>query len=260
LSKDGVKKRLERGREMLRVALTRRGFGPAATLATAAIAMLPVPIALDAMTTEAAVGIICGDPGIIPAGVSALIERGTHMFSATKLLISTGLFAAATLLAISITWDEPAAIAIAAPRLPEHKDPPPLVKTELDGTWKVVAIEDNGKDVATEDFKGLKFTVKNAKLAVSEFPKDKEAAWSPLYLGNSEIKLDNDKKPKQIDLKLDPKIAENTTILGIYQIRKGQLKIAVRTLKTSDKPRPKGYATVSGSLTSYTMELEPRKE
>jgi uncharacterized protein (TIGR03067 family) len=182
------------------------------------------------------------------------------MFSATKLLVTTGLFAAATLLAISITWDEPAAVATAAPRLPERKDPPPLVKTELDGTWKVVAIEDQGKDVATDDFKGLKFTIKNAKLIVSEFPKDKEVIWSPLYLTNSEIKLDNDKKPKQIDLKLDPKIAEDTTIQGIYQIRKGQLKIAVRTLKTADKPRPRGYATVSGSLTSYTLELEPPKE
>lgn len=258
LSKDGVKKRLERGREMLRVALTRRGFGPAAMVATAAMPLVAVPRALAETTAQLAIDTINGSTAGVSESVAGLIERGSHMFSATKVLITSNLFAAATVLAIAVSWDEPTAIATAAPRLPERKDPPPQVKTELDGTWKVVAIEDNGKEVATDDFKGLKFTFKNGKLVVGEVPQDKELTWSPQYLNGAEIKLDADKKPKEIDLKLDPKV-EDKTIHGIYQIFKGQLKIGVRTLKSADLPRPKGYATVSGTITSYTLELEPPK-
>ena len=145
--------------------------------------------------------------------------------------------------------------------MPPPKYKPAAIKTELDGTWKVVKISDQGKVVGTDDFKDLKFTIKNGKLEVGSIPQDKEFTWSPQYLHNSTIKVDPDAKPKAIDLKLDPAVDKNATVLGIYQIRKGQLLIGVRTLKAINAARPAGYATVSGSITSYTLELvEERKK
>jgi hypothetical protein len=46
-----------------------------------------------------------------------------------------------------------------------------------------------------------------------------------------------------IDFKLDQAIKKDGTVLGIYQIVRGQLKIGLRTLKSIELPRPAGYAT-----------------
>lgn len=257
LSKDGVKKRLERGRKLLRIALTRRGLGAYGVLALAA-PLTSVPVALSAETLELGTISLREGLGQVPTNITQFIERGTSMFTASKLVI--GSIALIGAIAISAPWNQPSATATAAPRLPERKDAQAVVKTELDGTWKVVAISDKGKDVGADDFKDLKFTFRNGKLEVSNIPQDKELSWSPEYIKGSTVKLDPDTKPKSIDLKLDDAVDKDATILGIYQIFKGQLKIGVRTHKAIKSPRPAGYATVSGSITSYTLERVVEKE
>ena len=259
LTKDGIKKRLERGRATLRIALRRRGLGPAAVLASTTMPLAAVPRGMAAKTADTALGSIQGSFTGVEHRVVQLIEKGPSMFAATKLLVTSSVFAAAAILAISVTWSEPSAIATAAPRLPERKDDPATARTELDGAWKVVAVSDRGKNVKADKFKGLKFTFRKGKLIVDEVPQDKEATWNPGYLQGSAIKIDRDRTPKEIDLKLDPKVAKDTTIRGIYQIRKGHLLIAVRTLTTVNTFRPRGYATVSGTLIAYTLELVEKK-
>ncbi len=260
LTKDGIKKRLERGRGMLRVALSRRGFGAAAILASAAMPLTTVPRALAAATTEMAVDFLRGSAINVGDTITPLIERGPNMFAAVKLLMASTVFAAAMIFTIAITWNEPSATVTAAPRLPERKTDPDAVQTELDGTWKVVAISDHGKDVGSDQFKGLKFTFRKGKLKVSGFPQDKDVTWNPGYIHGAAFKVDSKRKPKEIDFGLDPDVATDATMLGIYQIRKGRLLIAVRPLKTTATFRPRGYATVSGSLISYTLELADDKD
>ena len=257
LSKDGVKKRLERGRNLLRVALARRGLGTCGVLALAA-PLASVPVAVAAETTELAVSLINrGWSGASPR-IAQLIERGTNMFTAGKIVVASMALIGA--IAFTVPWSEPAATATAAPRLPDRKDDAAAAKTELDGTWKVVAISDNGKDISSDEFKELKFTFRKGKLQVSNIPQDKELSWSPNYIHGSTMKVDANAKPKSIDLKLDPAIEKDTTVLGIYQIFKGQLKVGIRTHKSATSPRPAGYSTVSGTITSYTLEPMPEKE
>jgi RNA polymerase sigma factor (sigma-70 family) len=257
LSKDGVKKRLERGRKLLRAALSRRGLGTCGVLAIAAPLASPSRVLADS-TSELAELVVNSGFGDVPSGVALLIDRGTKMFTKGKILAASIVLAGA--FATAIPWNGPDATVTAAPRLPDRKDAPAAVKTEIDGTWKVVAISDNGKDVGSDSFKDMKFTIRNGKLEVSSIPEDKELTWSPQYIHGSTIKVDADTKPKSIDLKLDQAIDKNLTVPGIYQIFKGQLKIGIRTHKAANLPRPAGYATVSGSITAYTLEPVVEKE
>jgi RNA polymerase sigma factor (sigma-70 family) len=61
LSRDGVKKRLERGRAALRAALARRGLGAVAVLAAASMPLPAAPAALATVTADLAVRVLSGE-------------------------------------------------------------------------------------------------------------------------------------------------------------------------------------------------------
>jgi uncharacterized protein (TIGR03067 family) len=74
--------------------------------------------------------------------------------------------------------------------------------------------------------------------------------------------VDAQAKPKEIDFTLDPKVEADTTLEGIYQIVGRELRIGVRTLKSANLPRPKGYSSQSGTITLYILkrvEADERK-
>ena len=87
LSAAGAKKRLERGRDLLRAALDRRGFGPTAVLAAAAVA-LPTPA--TALTTSAVelAGRLVTDRAAVPAALLSLLSTGARPMTA-KLVFGT---------------------------------------------------------------------------------------------------------------------------------------------------------------------------
>lgn len=158
---------------------------------------------------------------------------------------------------VSILCGLASSTASAAPRLPpERKDRANAAKTELDGDWKVVSISDAGKAVPEKEFTGLKFTFSKGKLELGVYPDATQKAWNPDYLQGASYQLNGQATPSSLDLKLDPRISKNLTVPGIYQIRKGQLKIAVRTMKTAEAARPNGYATVSGTLIAFTLKRD----
>jgi RNA polymerase sigma factor (sigma-70 family) len=95
VSKDTVKKRLERGRALLRVRLARRGLGPAAVLLAAAWPLAtsagPAPQLLSA--TVKLVGVVAVGPGaaqgLVSPKVAALAEAVLKMIARTKLKVAT---------------------------------------------------------------------------------------------------------------------------------------------------------------------------
>jgi RNA polymerase sigma factor (sigma-70 family) len=81
LSKGGAKKRLERGRALLRGALGRRGFGPAVLLAATAVAVADAPAALASVAARS-----CIAREDVPAAILSLVPQGIKLVSTTSLL------------------------------------------------------------------------------------------------------------------------------------------------------------------------------
>jgi RNA polymerase sigma factor (sigma-70 family) len=102
MAKGTLKVRLERGRELLRARLVRRGLGPAAVLlasAWPASALAGLPAGLLTSTTRAALGAAAGQAtaGLVPARVVTLTEGVLNAMSITRLKTTT---AALTVLAL----------------------------------------------------------------------------------------------------------------------------------------------------------------
>jgi RNA polymerase sigma factor (sigma-70 family) len=89
-----LKGRLERGRDLLRRRLTRRGLGLAAALAALALERAAVPAALAAATTRAASGSAAG------SAASALADAVLHELTGTKLRAVAALLLGLTVLAV----------------------------------------------------------------------------------------------------------------------------------------------------------------
>jgi RNA polymerase sigma factor (sigma-70 family) len=81
LSRDGAKKRLERGRALLRTALGRRGFGPAALLAATAVTLADAPAALANVAARS-----CVAREDVPAAILSLVPHGVKPVSTAGLL------------------------------------------------------------------------------------------------------------------------------------------------------------------------------
>jgi RND family efflux transporter MFP subunit len=94
LSTAGAKRRLERGREILRTALDRRGFGPTVALAAAAITLPTTSAAQTACVAELAVKYLT-DRSTVPSAVLSLVSTGVQPMTA-KLMIGTVAFLGVT--------------------------------------------------------------------------------------------------------------------------------------------------------------------
>jgi RNA polymerase sigma factor (sigma-70 family) len=95
LSKDGAKKRLERGRSLLRAALDRRGFAPVAVLAAATVAPKPAPAALASTTATLAAQHTAGT-GLVADAILQLATTGVKpMFTKLTVAATSSLLVAA---------------------------------------------------------------------------------------------------------------------------------------------------------------------
>jgi HlyD family secretion protein len=107
LSTAGAKKRLERGRALLRSALDGRGFGPTVALAAAAIT-LPGPVAaLSTDAAELAVRFVT-NPATVPTAVLSLLSSGVRPMSAKIAFGAAALMGVATTVGLGVLRGGPA--------------------------------------------------------------------------------------------------------------------------------------------------------
>jgi len=105
---------------------------------------------------------------------------------------------------------------------------------KLQGSWKVVSHEKDGKKQAEDTIKNYKIVVKGDKLTFKIGDQDNEAT----------LKLDAAKKPKTIDLMV--KAGDKMEVIkGIYQLDGDDLKICAAGEEGVE--RPKDFATKAKS-------------
>jgi uncharacterized protein (TIGR03067 family) len=100
----------------------------------------------------------------------------------------------------------------------------------LQGSWKVVSLEKDGKKQPEDALKTIKVVIKDDKFILKEGDRDSEAT----------IKLDPSSKPKTIDLTVKEGDALKT-LKGIYQLGADDLKICAAGDPGAE--RPKDFAT-----------------
>lgn len=97
---------------------------------------------------------------------------------------------------------------------------------KLQGTWKVVSLEREGKKKPEDEIKTFKVIIKEDKFILREGDKDFEAT----------LKLDPAKKPRSLDL-LVKDGDKLETIKGIYHLEGDDLKICAAGGPESERPR-----------------------
>jgi uncharacterized protein (TIGR03067 family) len=118
---------------------------------------------------------------------------------------------------------------------------------QLEGKWKVVAIEDDGRKAPEEEIKGMCCTIKDLEMQM------RDAADAPVE--KATLKLDLTKTPRHIDLTVSEGPEKGRTIKGIFKFEKERLVICIRGPEAGDKGRPKEFKTEAGSgLGIITLE------
>jgi uncharacterized protein (TIGR03067 family) len=121
-------------------------------------------------------------------------------------------------------------------------------RAALQGTWQVVASEDNGEKVAAEDLKGLFLIFKGDAIAIREEGKAEE---------RFSFLLDPTKKPREIDLTIKVGPKKGQTDRAIYQFDGDVLRICIQSNK--DAPRPRDFTSKVGSKL-WLVVLQKTKE
>lgn len=104
---------------------------------------------------------------------------------------------------------------------------------KLQGLWKVVSVESDGKKLSEDVVKYIRMTVKGDKIVMKEDNKEEEATY----------KLDPAQKPKTMDLTF--KAGDKTeTVKLIYDLNGDDLKLCGGK---AGKDRPKEFASKGGS-------------
>jgi RNA polymerase sigma factor (sigma-70 family) len=164
LAKSTLKERLERGRELLRKRLVRRGLGPAALLAAAAwpaaVASACLPESFVSATVKAAGLLAAGQPtaGVVAAKVAALSEGVMRTMYLTTLKNVTALLIVLALIGAVLTgvaMQVPQAIAThQSETKTDDPEKPVLPSRSLKGEYKFwsVSFGRNGKTLATLTF------------------------------------------------------------------------------------------------------------
>lgn len=149
-----LKKRLERGRDRLHAALTRRGLGlSAAILGTLLVeqAAAAVPAALTRQTADAALALAAGGTinGVVSSRVGQLVTGGIGMSGGTTIkalfgvLLVGGLLAAGT--AASKIGDDKQPPKAEKAAAPDAEPQPPAPPAEQPRSLKVIVLDPDGK-------------------------------------------------------------------------------------------------------------------
>ncbi len=248
-SAGALKGRLERGRELLRRRLERRGLAFSVALLvtalsqTAAKAALPAP--LLAATLNAAVPIAAGTAaaaGGISASVAALTEGVLHTMTMIRLALTTALVLAVGTLTAGTGWITYQALADGpAPQkqgliAPAPKGPTPAQapddKQLLQGTWVAVSGEMNGKPMPADGNDQFKLVIRGDRMTFHN-----QGAENRVMT----FRLDPTKNPKEMSLTPE----KGLTITAIYALQDGRFKLCAQNKE--DAKKPTRFATAPGS-------------
>ncbi|QJW96275.1 TIGR03067 domain-containing protein [Frigoriglobus tundricola] len=124
------------------------------------------------------------------------------------------------------------------PEGPKSSDPKPAAAEDLkrlNGEWKVVALEANGKKAPAAELEGMRWSFSGAEVRFADPGEE---------LGEkSSVKLDPSQSPKHIDLVGLEGAGKGMTSQGIYKLENDRLVICLRDSKSAEKGRPTTFTT-----------------
>jgi RNA polymerase sigma-70 factor (ECF subfamily) len=239
--------RLAWARDRLQKQLRRRGIVPASGVLAAwlveSAALAAVPIASAVSTSHAAAAFAAG-PAAVAGGYSgpaaALAEGVLRAMFLTKLkivllvLATIGIAGLGTVTLTRLASASESQIAAVGPPVQPAAAGGDEAKTDrqkLQGSWAVVAVTENGREIAEDEVKARNAEIVFAgdKLTVQIRGKAKEFTY----------RLDPARKPRHIDM-----VEDGMTSKGIYLLEKGTLKICMA--KDNDE-RPAEFTAPSDS-------------
>ncbi|MDB5313572.1 MAG: sigE 25 [Gemmataceae bacterium] len=256
VSPAAVKKRLERGREKLRVSLVRRGLGPTAMLAAVTVPVGAAPEELIASTSR--LGFAAA--GTVPAHINQLVAGGLTTMFRTKLTAGLSALAVAATGAVLLGSGGPASPAPAAARV-EEKNPAERVAGQLTGEWIVTRVETNGKTIYSDEVRFEMWLNRwqdeapPAARIIFDGDRAEVKYLDVSFVRNFSFKLDPTPSPKEIDVTFLAGPMKGKSFAGIYIAREAEVRICLR-LEQTERGRPRGFSTV-GKAGLYTLILKP---
>jgi RNA polymerase sigma-70 factor (ECF subfamily) len=258
--------RLARAREMLRNRLTRRGMAYSAGVFVTALsqsaAPASVPTPLLASTIKAAMSIAAGHAavGAFAASVVALAEGALHSMFVTKLKIAALVLVAASLVGAggllthqALAGRENQANIQEASKVTgadTRKSKDDTDQEKLQGTWKIVSHELDGKEAPAEEGKEVKLTFRGTKVTFIVGENKFEATY----------KLNSTAKPKRIDLSYLGGPAEGKTKQGIYDLEGNTLRICGNNTPGGEVPSEFVTKAESGEELLVLKRADEEKE
>jgi RNA polymerase sigma factor (sigma-70 family) len=254
-----VKGRLERGRDLLRSRLARRGLTLSAALLVPSMAPPALPAAgftaLMDTTVNVAMSIAAGQApaiGALSASAAGLAEGVLKTMLITRLQIVTAAIVAVSIIAGGTGWlthqalahksDEPKrgteakSVPADAPRSAKDED-------AIQGTWYVVRGDFNGNRLPPEDLQVMKMAIEGNRISLDIAGEKNERVT---------FKLDPSKKPKAMIVTVTEG-AEKKSITWIYDLEGKRLTIC--GTEKPDVPTPTKFAAPEGS-NLFVMVLE----
>jgi RNA polymerase sigma-70 factor (ECF subfamily) len=247
-----VKGRLERGRELLRGRLVRRGLTLSAALLVTSMAQTPAPAAgvasLVLVTVKAAMSIAAGQAAAsqaVSASVAGLVEGVMKTMLITRLKVAAAILLTMGLVSGSASWlvqqaladkdDQAEPRAVAAPRqAPRDAAKPAKDEEAIQGAWYPTKGEFNGQPAPEEDLDAMRFAVKGDRITLEVAGEKKEIVF----------KLDATKKPKTMSVTLmDGNEGKNA--IWIYELKDKQLTICGS--EKADDPAPVEFSAPAKS-------------
>ena len=126
--------------------------------------------------------------------------------------------------------------------LPDKKAPERDV-ADLQGVWKAVKVEFDGKEQKPEDIAGVRITFSGRSFALSE------RGTEDLH---ADFSIGADKNPRYIDVEIKTGINKGKQSLGIYEIRGKTLTLCFRRPMAD---RPTGFVS-KNEATLMLLEME----
>jgi RNA polymerase sigma-70 factor (ECF subfamily) len=223
--------RLARGRQMLARRLGKRGMTLSATALAAVLAaatpVAAVPSTLAASTIKTGVMLASGVATAIPASVAAIMQGALKSMLVSKVTTIASLIVASAfgMVALDNRAVPPAASQPATAAIAPQSD-----EDQLEGSWDVVSLEADGKQVALPpELKEQALTFQNGTMRTRLCqPEVTEATFT---LGGSRL-------PKTIDIHFEG----DHRSLGIYELENNVLRIC---LAPASKGRPSEFKTTA---------------